>query len=226
MGDGTKRETDASRLLAEILGGGAGGAFAGGLAGGLASGLLTSKAGRKLGKKALELGGLAAVGGLAYAAWRRHRSAQGGSDPGDPVLRAVPESAGFLPAPGDARSADSLAVTLLRAMIAAAQADGKLDGAETRAIFDRIESLSLGAADKSRLLDELMRRVDVGDLVAAASSREIAVEIYTASLLAIETDTPAEKAYLELLAARLDLPRALVEAIHAQVGSAAGAAAA
>jgi uncharacterized membrane protein YebE (DUF533 family) len=45
-----------------------------GLAGAVAGGLLTSKAGRKLGKRAVELGGIAAIAGLAYTAWRRYEA--------------------------------------------------------------------------------------------------------------------------------------------------------
>lgn len=61
----------ADRILSQLLGSGTASGFAGGLTGGLATGLLTSKAGRKFGKKALKAGGIAAVGGLAYAAWNR-----------------------------------------------------------------------------------------------------------------------------------------------------------
>ena len=209
---------DAQRVLTQILGEGAAGGFAGGLAGGLASGLLTSKAGRKLGKQALRLGGIAAIGGLAYAAWSRYRADQAGD--GSPVgARATgSETSGFLPGGDDPRPPNELSRVLVRAMIAAAQADGRLDGAEGRAISSRIEALDLDPADKTELLEQLVGRVDLGELVAAAHSREIAIEIYTASLLAVEVDSPAERAYLQLLAARLDLPEDLVQAIHAQVG--------
>lgn len=53
---------DMNKLLGRLLGSGAAGGFAGGLAGGLAGNLLTSKSGRKMGKKALKMGGIAAVG--------------------------------------------------------------------------------------------------------------------------------------------------------------------
>lgn len=49
-----------------------------GIAGAVAGGLLASHGGRKLGKKALELGGMAALAGLAYKAWQSH---QAGSAP-------------------------------------------------------------------------------------------------------------------------------------------------
>ena len=57
---------DINKLLEQLIGSGAAGGFAGGLAGGLASSMLTSKKGRKMGMKAAKIGGIAAVGALAY----------------------------------------------------------------------------------------------------------------------------------------------------------------
>ena len=73
------------RILSQVLGSSAATGFAGGMAGGLASGMLTSKKGRKLGKKALQVGGVAALGGLAYAAYSRYRQNQ---SPGTPLTGA------------------------------------------------------------------------------------------------------------------------------------------
>ena len=107
---------------------------------------------------------------------------------------------------------------LLRAMIAAARADGKLDGEERRTLFDRVATLDLPEADRAELYAALERPVDTETLTAAATSPERAVEIYTASLLAIEVDTPAERGYLAMLAARLGLPDPLVDRIHREAG--------
>jgi len=199
---------DANKILGQLLSGGA----ATGLAGALAGGMLASKRGRKLGRKALEIGGLAAIAGLAWMAWDRYR---GGASLGS----AAPESlatvrratlAGFLPARGERRRANELGLTLIRAMIAAARADGRLEGREGELIFDAIGKLELDAREKGLLFDELSRPVDVDALVAAATSPEVAVEIYAAALLAIERDTPEERAWLAMLAGRLRLPAPLV----------------
>src|ERR1044072_6007374 len=69
---------DAKRLMDQFLGGqdgkGAGefmkGAGGGALAGGLAAILLGTKTGRNIGGEALKLGGMAAVGALAYKAYQ------------------------------------------------------------------------------------------------------------------------------------------------------------
>jgi uncharacterized membrane protein YebE (DUF533 family) len=206
------RKTDVSKTLGQLLGGHA----RTGVAGALAGGMLASKAGRKLGKKALKLGGLAAVGGVAWLAYDRYRRGDAG---GAPLLELVESArrAGFLPPPADAQGEQELGLVLIRAMIAAARADGKLDGRESDAIHREIDELELGPDEKELLRAELSKPVDVDALVAAATTPEIAAEIYTASLLAIELDTPAERAWLAMLAARLGLPDALRDEIDRRV---------
>jgi uncharacterized membrane protein YebE (DUF533 family) len=213
---------DFNRLIGQLLGSGAAGGFAGGLAGGLASGMLTSKEGRKLGKKTLKMGGVAAVGALAYAAYQRYSAGQqsppieSSSQPRSPLARKV-EGTAFLPPENDTAGRDALGLTLVRAMIAAARADGTLDAQESQAIFQRIQALGLNADDQALLVAEMGRPVDMDALVSRADSIEVAAEIYLASLLAIDPDTAAEKAYLTMLAARLNLPADLVNELHRQV---------
>jgi uncharacterized membrane protein YebE (DUF533 family) len=215
------------RILSQVLGSGAASGFAGGVAGGLASGMLTSKGGRKLGKKALKVGGIAAVGGLAFAAWNRYRQNQAeglGQHAASGTSRGPEADSAsdglrnrFVPPPDDGPGQETVGMTLLRAMIAAAQADGKLDGDERRVIFDRVQSLDLSPQEKSELFAQLERPVDLNALAATATTPELAAEIYTASLLAIDVDTAAERGYLAMLAARLELPEELVAAIHEEI---------
>lgn len=214
--------TDFNRLLGQLLGSGAAGGFAGGLAGGLASSMLTSKAGRKVGKQTLKMGGLAAVGALAYAAYQRYSAGQQPlsveppPQPKAPLTREF-EGTAFLPPENDTAGREALGLTLVRAMIAAARADGKLDAQESQAIFQRIQALGLNSDDQALLVAEMGRPVDMDALVNRADSLEVAAEIYLASLLAIDADTAAEKAYLTMLAARLNLPADLVRELHRQV---------
>jgi uncharacterized membrane protein YebE (DUF533 family) len=213
---------DMNKLLGQLMGSGAAGGFAGGLAGGLASSLLTSKSGRKLGKKALKMGGVAAVGALAYAAYQRYNAGKAAmpnelSGPGKTELSTVPEGTAFLPPKTDAAAQEHLGLILVRAMIAAARSDGRLDPQESQAIFQRIESLGLDAEEKALLVAEMGSAVDMDAIVNSADSPEVAAEIYVASLLAIDVDTAAEKAYLAMLAARLKLPPDLVTELNRQV---------
>jgi uncharacterized membrane protein YebE (DUF533 family) len=205
-----------------------------GFAGGIAGGLLTSKSGRKFARKAAKLGGVAALGGLAYAAWQRSQATAQAPTP-EPVRAPAPQTVNaptpqavrapvaepgrlperFAPQAGCAE-ADALGRTLIEAMIAAAHADGRLDGEERRAIFDRVAELGLPAADQAELFAQLEHPPDLARIAAAARTREQAIEIYAASLLAVEVDSAAERGYLQLLAARLGLDDGLVAAIHAE----------
>jgi uncharacterized membrane protein YebE (DUF533 family) len=67
------------------------------------------------------------------------------------------------------------------------------------------------------LVKEMGHPVDIDAIVNSARSPEIAAEIYVASLLAVEIDSVAEKAYLGMLAARLELPAQLVAELERQV---------
>ena len=99
-------------------------------------------------------------------------------------------------------------------MIGASRADGRFDAEESQAIFQRIESLGLDPSDQALLVAEMGRPVDVDAIVNSAASPEVAAEIYLASRLAIDVDTPAEKSYLAMLAARLQLPPELVAELN------------
>jgi uncharacterized membrane protein YebE (DUF533 family) len=92
---------------------------------------------------------------------------------------------------------------LLRAMIAAAKSDGHIDAEEQRRIFDKIDQLQLDTEAKAFVIDELRKPLDIDAVVEGAKSRAAAIE--TASALPIDPDSPAEQAYLAMLASRLKL---------------------
>jgi len=222
----TALQTDPNAQRTAMAGGG-------GFAAGLATSMLMGKKGRKMMGKAAKYGAVAAVGGLAYHAWNKHRQNQAGGDAGAPgaaapvaapqassvpavpaEYEAAPTGTAFLPAPADEAAQDALGQSLVRAMIAAAKADGKIDAEEKAAIFERLNAMDLDAQSKAFVFDELSAPLDVTAVVAGARCPETAAEIYAASLVAIEADTAAEQAYLQMLAARLELEPGLVEEIH------------
>ena len=132
-------------------------------------------------------------------------------------IAPAPEGSAFLPARNDTAGQNALGLTLVRAMIAAARSDGRLDAQESQTIFQRIEALGLAPDDQALLVAEMGRPVDMDAIVSSATSPELAVEIYIASLLAVDVDTAAEKSYLAMLAARLNLAPELVAELHRQV---------
>ncbi|WP_299767952.1 tellurite resistance TerB family protein [uncultured Pseudoteredinibacter sp.] len=224
--------------------GSSGGGFAGGAAaGGLAGYLLGSKKGRKMAKKAAKYGGMALVAGLAYKAYNNYQSQKqapgqatqppAANQPSNTVnhsndalevvnqheVPAVPQNSAFA-LPDNSQGQQDFSAMLISAMIAAAKADGQIDGAEHQAIFGKIEELGLDTQAKAFVLDQLNKPLDIDSLVASAANKEQAVELYLASLMAIEVDTAAEQAYMNMLAARLELEPELVAQIHQTVAQA------
>jgi uncharacterized membrane protein YebE (DUF533 family) len=223
---------DAKRLLDQFLGGqdgkGAGefmkGAGGGALAGGLAAILLGTKTGREFGGEALKLGGVAAVGALAYKAYRDWQAGKEvpAAPPAQPSVPMLPAPSGTPFNPSSESGQQKLARHLLRAMIAAAKSDGHVDAEEQARIFAEMDKLPLAADDKAFVMDELRAKLDIDAVAGAAETPEEAAEIYTASLLAIDIDNAAERGYLAMLAARLKLDDALVAHLQQTVAAAAG----
>lgn len=213
---------DINKLLGKLVSSGVAGGFAGGLAGGMASKMVKGKTVKKLGSGALKVGGIAAVGALAYTAYKRYNSNQSAASAQTtavPELTPAPANSAFLPPDNDQVATDALGLVLVRAMIAAARADGRLDAQESQAIFQKIQSLELDSEDQHLLVQEMGQAVDIDAIVNSASCPEVAAEIYIASLLAVDVDTVAEKSYLAMLAARLQLPAALVAELESQVAA-------
>ncbi len=212
------------------------GSFAKGAAGGGILGLLLGgKKPKKLAKTALTYGGAAVVGGLAYRAWQNWQTQKAGGGGAAPAQAPAPQprqpiamgSEPMLPPPGDSaflpdNEADQQALSraLVRAMIAAAKADGHVTPEEQSRIFEHLNSLSLERDDQAFVLEELGKPLDIEAVAAEAKTPEQAAEIYAASLLAIDPSGPAERGYLGLLAARMKLDPALVEHLHASIAEA------
>ncbi|MCB1447730.1 MAG: tellurite resistance TerB family protein [Rhizobiaceae bacterium] len=193
--------------------------------GAIAAVLLGTGTGRQLTGSALKLGGLAAIAGLGYQAYKNWQAGQppqaaetSTAMTAEPELLPPPSGTGFH-LDDQANSAD-FAVILVRAMIAAARADGHIDAAEREAILGKVQLAGLGGDAERFLQQELSNPVDLDAIVAAASTESQKIELYTASRIAIEPDSRAERGYLDLLAGRLGLADELVAHIEATVASA------
>ena len=105
----------------------------------------------------------------------------------------------------DAEKVSQEAVLLIRAMIAAANADGVIDEKERNRIIKKLETLDLSDQEHSFIVNELLSPVVLEDIVSQVKSPEMAKKVYTISFLAIEVDTDAERAYMNTLAQQLSL---------------------
>ncbi|MEZ7277642.1 tellurite resistance TerB family protein [Pseudoalteromonas sp. N1230-9] len=194
-----------------------------GLLGGVAGSGLTSMMGgksKKTGKKAIKYGALAAIGGLAWKAYKQYSEQK--------PTTAKPTSSrtfDFTPAVMPEHSFNEVIddnhtdgqLLLMRAMIAAAYADGHIDDTERQKIFAQVDTLELSAQEKAMLFDELRKPMQLSELVNAVPNAQMGIEVYVASASAIDLNQSISKHYLEALANQLCIPNELVDNIHQQL---------
>jgi len=162
-----------------------------GLAGALAV-LISSRATRKI----AALGGLAALGAVAYKGHKR------GAMPTD-FKDAVNLLTGY--------DADRRSDMLLRAMIAAAQADGTIS-AEERALIEAYPD-----ADMDTLAQLLSTPAEPAAIAALATSDQCGAEIYAVSCRIADGTNAAERDYLDRLAMALRLDPEAAALIETEV---------
>lgn len=187
------------------------GAIAGGILG-----ILMTGSGRKILGTGAKVGGAALIGGLAYKAYEDWKA--GKSAVPEPGPLALPQPEGTLFLPSDPVLANDLSARLLQAMVAAAKADGHVTPEERIRIDTQLDTLGLGPEASAMIAAELDSPLDAGRIAALARNEEEATEIYAASLLTVDPNGAAEKGYLAMLAARLNLDAGLVAHLHAKAG--------
>lgn len=171
--------------------------------------------------------GLAALGYLGYKAWQEYQKGSGGGSGGSPDNAPPPEVArrndpspslgerlgSMLGMGGQAQSepepedlGDDKAMLLIRAMIAAANADGEITPDERQKITSRLDQAGAGPEERAVLERELANPRSVDQIVRDVPDQETAEQVYVASRLSMDPDTAAERAYLDFLASRLQIP--------------------
>ncbi len=137
--------------------------------------------------------------------------------PPGPAARSTPPVPPPPPAAGGESNRGS-AVLLIRAMIAAANADGVIDADERNRIMKKLGGIELSSEENNFLFKELLAPADLEDIAKEVQTPAMAKQVYMVSLLAIEVDTDAEKTYMNNLINRLGLAETDVAEIHQQVG--------
>ena len=95
---------------------------------------------------------------------------------------------------------------ILTAMIDAAKADGQVDAGEINKIMANLQSSGAGQDGVNYVISKLQGPMETAKIVAAVRGRpELAAQVYSASLMAIEVDTEAERRYLDKLAKAMGL---------------------
>ncbi|PRA27525.1 tellurite resistance TerB family protein [Pseudomonas poae] len=213
-----------SDLLEQLLRAGQqGGASSGGGLGGLLGGLLkgtstgNASAGGGLGDLLGGLGGMLGGGGAArpaqgrsggmnyaalaslgmmafqaYQAWQRQQATQ---------PQAAFQTADQL----DDVQAEAHSHAVLRALIAAAKADGRIDEKEQQMISDELASHTDDPQLQQWLDAEVAKPLSAADFAEFAHDPAIAAEVYLASVMLVDDQQEAERTYLDELAAQLQI---------------------
>jgi uncharacterized membrane protein YebE (DUF533 family) len=183
-----------------------------GAAVGGALGLLLGNKSRKLGG----LGGTAvtygSVAALGYAAWKIYEQHQRNQQPAAAAAPAQAQPQAALAGP----ELELHSRLMLKAMIAAAKADGHVDERERGLIEAELQRQQAEPSERAWLEQELRRPLDPAEVAAAVSAPEQAAEVYLASLLVADETSFMERAYLDELARQLKLPDTLKRDLEAQ----------
>jgi uncharacterized membrane protein YebE (DUF533 family) len=131
----------------------------------------------------------------------------------------APGSGGKPPIPPSTGSAvEQHAMLLIRAMIAAANADNTISQEERTRILDRMRRFDLSSEERNFVENELLAPASLDAIAVQVKTPDVARQVYAASLMAIEVDTDAEREYLKALALKLGLDGAVISGIHQVLG--------
>ncbi|UFQ02425.1 tellurite resistance TerB family protein [Pseudomonas fitomaticsae] len=192
--------------LGGLLGGGGtsgGGSPAGGLGGlgGLLGGLLGG--GGALGGGTQSRSGgtnyaaLASLGMMAFQAYQAWQRSQASAAP-----QQTPQTADLLSGP----QVEEHSHAVLRALIAAAKADGRIDESEKHLISSEIGKHTDDPNLQQWLDDEVAKPLDPTEVAQAAQNDPaMAAEMYLASVMLVDDQQDAERNYLDELAAALQI---------------------
>lgn len=184
-------------------------------AGGILGLLLGTRRGRSIGGAALKYGSVAALGAVAFRAYSQWQAQQTApvSPPGATGLAA--RTVDLLPEP----VAETRSLAMFTALIAAAKSDGHLDERERGLIDAEMVRLQADERDRVWLVAELQRPLDPAEVARAATTPELAAEMYLASLLVIDETGFMERAYLDEFARQLKLPAELIAELEKQASA-------
>ncbi|MDH4560833.1 tellurite resistance TerB family protein [Pseudomonas sp. BN411] len=138
---------------------------------------------------------LASLGMMAFQAYQAWQSQQASAP--QQALRTVDQLSGA--------EADDHSLAILRALIAAAKADGRIDEQEKQAIYTEISRHTDDPQLQEWLDEEVRRPLDAADVAQSARDPGMAAEMYLASVMLVDDQQAAERTYLDELAYQLRL---------------------
>jgi len=181
----------------------------GAMAAGVLALLLGTGAGRRVTGSALKIGSLAAIGGIG---WKAYQNWVTQKETIDQEVQDMASNAKIIPINElDEADANERSQILLKAMIAAAKADGHINKKEVTAIDEQIIKLGLTGDVANLMKAEIAKPLDVKEIAALAKNNSgIAAEIYLVSAVVSDRENSMEREYLDSLAKAMGLPESLV----------------
>lgn len=150
------------------------------------------------------------MGLLGMMAYKALKNSMGNSN-----AQSVPQT--YTPPTPQQQASD--AEIILLAMIDASKADGQIDSEEFRKITDSLKNSGVGQEGMNYVLQKLQGPMETAKIVAATRGRpDLAAQVYSASLMAIEVDTEAERMYLSKLANAMGLSPQVIQNIEQLTG--------
>jgi len=188
-------------LLGGLLGGGGATGGGGGL-GGLLGGLLgggggSSASGYTQGRSSggTNYAALASLGMMAFQAYQSWQRSQAAAP--QQAVRTVDQLSG--------PEAEDHSHAILRALIAAAKADGRIDKQEEQLIYAEIKRHTSDPQLQQWLDEEVSKPLDAAEVAQSAQDPAMAAEMYLASVMLVDDQQDAERAYLDELAGALQI---------------------
>ncbi|WP_434707570.1 tellurite resistance TerB family protein [Pseudomonas sp. R1-1] len=191
-------------LLGGLLGGGGGGG-GGGLGGALGGALGGGSRSRSGGTNYAALASLGMMAYQAYQAWQRSQAST--------APQQIPQTADLLADP----QIEEHSHAVLRALIAAAKADGEIDAREKQMIDQQISNCTDDRQLQQWFADEISKPLDLNEVAQAAKGdKAVAAEMYLLSVILVDDQQDAERRYLDELAAALNINPDLQVHLEAQ----------
>lgn len=176
--------------------------------GGGAADILGKVIGMAGGGDAAKMGGLAMIGGLAYKAFNAYKAKQSN------VSTAYD-------APENEETAMKDGLLIIRAMIGAAAADGKIDREEYSRIFAKAQDGGLTSEEREFMQKEMESPCDARSLALQVDNTRQAAQVYAAAAMTSKIDSQSERAFMDDLQQYMSMDSGLAQQIEQEVAQVA-----
>ena len=120
--------------------------------------------------------------------------------------------------PEEEQAVENTAQLILKGMINAAKSDGEIGPKEMERIVGRLQESGADEDARQWVMNEMRQPLNLDAFVAEIPNLEVAIQVYAASLLAVEVDTDAERNYLNQMADKTGIPAEVAQQVNKTLG--------